>query len=342
MQKEISVVIPLYNKKKYIQRTLDSVFIQTFQNFECIIIDSSTDGSTDIVCQYADPRIIHITLDRTSAAKARNLGASLAKTDFIAFLDADDEWQPDHLETLLHIRKKFPDAGLYSTPYVKLKLDGRPMVMLFVGIPPPPWEGYLENYLLTSSRGDEPVNSSTAAVPRNIFESFGGFPEELDYGEDQFLWGKIALGYPVAYSWNGLTIYHTEASDRICNEPREIQEHPFSVYLKRELDQGRIPEKDRLDCFSYIKRKRHSHLFSSFIFRKKYKNSTTDTNPLVKVTTIRENIPQTLNLSANFVHPLFKFYNSSLHDTIRLLLCRVYGSYNPGSVFNPMEKERFP
>lgn len=108
------------------------------------------------------------------------------------------------------------------------EITGSPMVMLFVGIPSPPWEGYLENYLRTCSRGDEPVKSSSCAIPREIFESVGEFPEDLEYGEDQFLWGKIELDYPVAYSWRGLAIYHTEATGRICNKEHAIDEHPFS------------------------------------------------------------------------------------------------------------------
>lgn len=338
MQKDISIVIPLYNKEKYIRRTLDSVLKQTVQNFECIIVNSSTDASTEIVRQYVDPRIIHITRERTTAAQARNLGARLAKTDLIAFLDADDEWQPDHLETLLNIRKKFPDAGLFSTPYIKLKQNGNPMVMLFMGIPPPPWDGYLENYLRICSRGDEPVNSSSCAVPRDVFESVGGFPEGLEYGEDQFLWGKISLSYPVAYSWNGLAIYHTEAIDRICNKEHTIDEHPFSQYLKQELAAGTIPLKKRQECRAYIQRKRYSVFFSSFIMGS-YESfngepsgtgtSTKSANVLSRFFTGCGSVIQPLRRVADSA------YHSTVHDSIRSLLCKIYGSYNPGFTFSP-------
>ncbi len=340
MQKDISIVIPLYNKEKYIQRTLDSVLKQTVQNFECIIVNSSTDASTEIIHQHVDPRIIHITRKRTTAAQARNLGARLAKTDLIAFLDADDEWQPDHLETLLNIRKKFPDAGLFSTSYVKIKQNGNPMVMLFVGIPPPPWDGYLENYLRICSSGDEPVNSSSCAVPRDVFESVGGFPEDLEYGEDQFLWGKIALSYSIAFSWNGLTIYHTEASDRICNEPHMIKEHPFSNYLKNELEKGTIPQKDRPDCLAYIRRKRYSQFFSTLLCwgaasckKKKPGNEIPDY--------VLHGVRRFLLFPVKYTGRLFlNFYHSSFYDKIRMFICRICGCYNPGSRFKEFGTEK--
>jgi len=333
MQKDISIVIPLYNKEKYIQRTLDSVLNQTFQNFECIIIDSSNDGSTNLVKQYADPRIVLVTCERSNAAKARNLGVTIAQSDFIAFLDADDEWQPDHLETLLNLKKKYPDAGLFSTPYVKLKPNGSPRVMLFVGIPKPPWEGYLSNYLRICSRGDEPVHSSSCAIPRDIFETMGGFPNSLKYGEDQFLWGKISVAHPVAFSWKGLTIYHTEAMGRICNETHVIREHPFSAYLKQELATGGIALNKQRECRAYIRRKRYSEIFSTLFMENKFPRNR-------EFQGIGEKLPEseTTNhyfkvLMKNVGCFVNKIYDSTIHDKIRLLTCRIFRCYNPGIIF---------
>ena len=79
--KLISIVIPLYNKELYIERTLNSVLAQTYPYFSCIIIDSSGDRSTDVVKQFSDPRIIHIIRKKTGAAAARNIGVSLAQSD---------------------------------------------------------------------------------------------------------------------------------------------------------------------------------------------------------------------------------------------------------------------
>jgi|GEM_PF-1213094 len=331
MKPDISIVIPLYNKERYIRRTMDSVLCQTHMNFECIIVDSSIDGSTEIVKKYDDPRMVYLSFEKSTAAHARNHGARIAQSDLLAFLDADDEWQPDHLETLIHLRKRFPEAGLYSTPYVKIRRDGCPMVMLFYDIPRPPWEGHIPDYLLTCSRGDEPVHSSSCAVPRHIFESMDGFPENLVYGEDQFLWGKISLAYPVAFSWNGLTIYHTEALGRICDEVHVTREHPFSAYLRQELAGGRIrPEKIR-ECRAYIRRKRFSESFSRLL-------SGGETASIVDASTMAESTSVgAVGVEKKSTGPmkiagraLNRFYHSSVHDTLRRCLCFMYGCYNPG------------
>jgi len=329
MVPEISVVIPLFNKERYIRRTIESVLRQTFQDFEIIIIDSSTDRSTDIVKQYDDPRIIHIVRDRMRAAPARNLGVNVARSDYVAFLDADDEWQPDHLETLVSLRKKYPDAGLYSTPYVKLRHDGRPWIMLFTGITPPPWEGYLTNYLRICSRGDEPVNSSSCAIPRQVFFEVGGFPENLEYGEDQYLWGKISLTYPIAFSWKGLTIYHTESTGRICNDPHIFNEHPFSIYLYKEIKKGEISHEKQLEYAEYIRRKRHGSFFSSYFTL----NSHGDTCVHSEVKNITTN-NYFISLFLSGMHKGVNFslqwlYNSSFHNLYRRFLCLIFGSYSP-------------
>ncbi len=331
MKPEISVVIPLYNKERYVRRTIDSVLCQTFQNFECIIVDSSTDGSVRLVNQYNDPRIILVSCEKSTAAQARNRGVMIAQSDLVAFLDADDEWHPDHLETLHRIRKSFPDAGVYSTPYVKLKPDGRPMVMIFYDIPPPPWEGYIPAYLRSCSWGDEPIHSSSCAVPRFVFETMGGFPENLVYGEDQFLWGKISLNYPVVYSWKGLTIYHTEALGRICDEIHEIREHPFSIYLRKGLAEGVIPPEKIRDCRSYIRRKRYAEFFSRLVSGDQpvacEDRAISVKDPSIGLRGAENKSNSIMEIIGRI---LSRFYLSSVHDILRLALCKIYGCYNPG------------
>lgn len=310
----ISIIIPLYNKERYIQRTLDSVFQQTVQDFEIIIIDSSSDQSTRIVRKNPDPRILHIVRDRTRAAMARNLGAQAAHTDFFAFLDADDEWRPDHLETLLRLRKQFPNAGLYSTAYVKLMSDGSPMVMVFAGIPPPPWEGTIPDYLQSCSRGDEPVNSSSCAMPRDVFQRMGEFPEDLVYGEDQYLWGRIAFEYPIAYSWNGLAIYHTEASGRVCEEVHQVREHPFSTWIRRTMENGNLSPEQQATCRAYLRRKKVPELISRVLMGPSSpRSSGSGARCTNRVGTI-----------------LSCVIRSPLQQAVRSLLCRYYHCYDPG------------
>lgn len=107
MSGKISVVIPLFNKGPYIARTLDSVLKQTFQDFKVIVVDDgSTDDGAEIVRGFDDPRIQLIQQPNQGESVARNRGVDESLSDFVAFLDADDEWMPKHLETILKLIEK--------------------------------------------------------------------------------------------------------------------------------------------------------------------------------------------------------------------------------------------
>ena len=99
---KISVVIPMYNKENFIKETLDSVLQQTFTDFEVIIVnDCSTDNSGKVILECKDKRIKtieHKTNKGLSAA--RNTGILNSKSDYIAFLDADDTWNENYLTTI--------------------------------------------------------------------------------------------------------------------------------------------------------------------------------------------------------------------------------------------------
>ena len=103
----ISVVIPLYNKEKKIEYTLKSVFTQTFQNFEIVIVDDgSTDNSVEEVEKFTDSRIRLIHQTNAGVSAARNRGIEAASGELIAFLDADDVWMPEYLATQYGLYQK--------------------------------------------------------------------------------------------------------------------------------------------------------------------------------------------------------------------------------------------
>jgi hypothetical protein len=158
----------------------------------------------------------------------------------------------------------------------------------------------------------------------------GGFPEELKYGEDQYLWGKISLKYPVVYSWKGLTLYHTDARGRICDEIHGIQEHPFSVYLKQELAAGAVPAEKLPECRAYIRRKRYTEIFSRLVSG----DEPASCEPLKASSTGSGEAKNTSKGSMKIIgRSLTRFYHSSVHDMLRLALCKIYGCYNPGRAF---------
>ena len=125
MTVKFSVIIPLMNKGPYITRAIKSVQDQSCQDFEIIVIDGgSHDEGPRIVKEMDDPRIHFIVQTGKGVSSARNEAVQFAKCEFIAFLDADDEWMQKHLETIVRLIENFPGAGMFATAYKIQEKDG--------------------------------------------------------------------------------------------------------------------------------------------------------------------------------------------------------------------------
>lgn len=113
----ISVIIPLYNKAHTIVNTLNTVLNQTYQNFEIIIVnDGSTDNGIEVIKQnFNDSRIRIINQSNAGVSAARNRGIQESHGTWISFLDADDEWMPDYLETVAQITNNCNDNLIIIT-----------------------------------------------------------------------------------------------------------------------------------------------------------------------------------------------------------------------------------
>ncbi|HTY52849.1 MAG TPA: glycosyltransferase family A protein [Methanomicrobiales archaeon] len=251
----VSVVIPLYNKGQYIGRAVESVRNQTFRDSEIIVVDDgSTDDGPAVVEGIGDPRIRIISQKNSGVSAARNRGVRIAGSDFVAFLDADDEWTPVHLETLLKLRREYPGAGMYSTAHQIMDYSGTLRTPGYRAIPPPPWEGLLPGFFRSIATGEYPVNASVAGIPRGIFLEFGGFPEGMWWGEDLDLFGRIALKYPVAFSWTIGAIYHHDTAHRASNRLPALYEEPFVITAKKEMGEGRVPPEMARDLMEVVAR----------------------------------------------------------------------------------------
>ena len=113
-----SVVIPLWNKRHTVAFSVASALRQSYGELELIIVDDgSTDGSREALGGFSDPRIRLIGQPRLGPGGARNTGIRAARGDWIAFLDADDVWLPNHLAELDRIRAAYPDAALIGTAF---------------------------------------------------------------------------------------------------------------------------------------------------------------------------------------------------------------------------------
>jgi glycosyltransferase involved in cell wall biosynthesis len=108
-----TVIIPTYNRENFIKDTIESVFAQTYKNWELIIIDDgSNDNTQSIVKSFKDERIRYIWQKNSGLNAARNTGIKNSRGEYISFLDSDDIWEPEKLAKQVEILDKKPDIGL--------------------------------------------------------------------------------------------------------------------------------------------------------------------------------------------------------------------------------------
>lgn len=204
----ISVVIPLYNKEKQIAYTLQSVFEQTFQDFEIVVVDDgSTDNSVEEVEKFDDSRIRLIHQTNAGVSAARNRGIEEARGELIAFLDADDEWMPEYLATQYGLYQKYPECSVYACNYEFRDSEGKVTPTIIRKLPFEGEDGVLSNYFEVASCSHPPICSISIMVKKTAIQAIGGFPLGIKSGEDLLTWARLAVSGVIAYSRKSLAMF---------------------------------------------------------------------------------------------------------------------------------------
>lgn len=236
----VSVVIPLYNKAPYIQRALDSVLAQTYTNFEVIVVDDgSTDGGAEVVRRCRDPRVRLVVQRNTGASAARNRGVAETEAEWVAFLDADDEWLPTFLERVTALaRSNASFAAVFANRKDAVKGTARLTRRSGAG-------GIVDDYFrfcLTNRRPG--MCCSAVIVRRSTLLLVGGFPVGVAHGDDLDTWGRLAWSGNVGYVPDVLAVYHMETPGSVAKQERLNPQYPeFVLTYRRWRKEGRIPDR---------------------------------------------------------------------------------------------------
>lgn len=218
----ISVVIPLYNKERQIGSTLRTVLGQTYKDFEIVVVDDgSTDGSAAEVAEFSDPRIRLIHQQNAGVSAARNHGIEEARGEFVALLDADDEWLPDYLASQMELVGKYPQCDVFATNYQFKDTRGRTTPTILRNLPFDGEHGILSNYFEVASSSHPPLWTSTVMARKSAFQSIGGFPGGIKSGEDLLTWARLACRYGIAYDKRALATFNVEGYD-VKEKPKRI------------------------------------------------------------------------------------------------------------------------
>ena len=215
-----SVIIPLYNKETTIKRAIDSVLNQTFQDFEIIVVDDgSTSQSVKQVEAINDSRLEIISQENAGVSAARNRGIREAGFEYLAFLDADDEWLPGFLDTISHLISNYPDCVVYGTRYFLGMPDGKTTRPCLVRGLSDQFFGVVEDYFTIAAKSDPPIHASAVVVKKSAINRIDGFPLGIKSGEDLLTWARLACMGQVAYSMEPKSVFWQEPAHLYDGKP---------------------------------------------------------------------------------------------------------------------------
>lgn len=187
-----SIIIPTYNRSELLTPTILSVQNQTFEDWECIIVDDgSTDGTRERVeeIKKTDPRIKYVYQENAERSAARNNGIKNSSGEYICFLDSDDLYFSNHLENLKNVIESLD----YSICMIINEMQIVNQTQKAASQLPPLSENIIQ-YLFVN-----PITPSRVCIHHNILEK-ELFDEDIVVVEDRILWMRIAENYPVFLS----------------------------------------------------------------------------------------------------------------------------------------------
>jgi glycosyltransferase involved in cell wall biosynthesis len=181
----VSVIIPTYNRADLLMASLRSVAAQTFTDYEVIVVDDgSSDGTRERVNGWPRP-IRYLWQPNQGVSEARNHALRVTKSEFVAFLDSDDLWQPRFLEQTVGRLRECPDEVLVFTDFISTDPAGKPIR----GHRKKPHSGDVTARLFASTF----IHTSAVVMRAAIIRDAGGFDGRLTHNEDYDLWLRLSL-----------------------------------------------------------------------------------------------------------------------------------------------------
>lgn len=245
MRSKVSVIIPVFNREKTIERAVRSILMQTYQNVEVIVVDDcSTDRTVALVNKIDDERVKCVRLDKNcGACRARNVGIAMATGDFVAFQDSDDEWLPNKLEIQVESLKNDKVEVNFCAFY---RINGRKKVR----IPE-------RNFVLPKSHEaisrdllkENFISTQTILARRDVFKKVK-FDEDLPRFQDWDLAIRLAREYQISYTDSPLVNVYVQGDSITKNAKKGLD--ALEIIRKKYSDQI-IHDWEVLRSFSYKK-----------------------------------------------------------------------------------------
>ncbi|MFH1681748.1 MAG: glycosyltransferase [Candidatus Eisenbacteria bacterium] len=229
----VSVIIPTYNRASLVRESIESVFAQTFKDYEIVVVD---DGSTDNTGVLLDPlveagRIRYVRTPNRGESAARNVGLEMACGKYIAFNDSDDLFTPRKLEKQVAFLESSPGIALVHSGYGKFDEEGRELgyrdTSRFAGRCYP--RILLEWTVLMAV--------PTVLVRASVMGEVGGFDERMKRAADLDMWRRITMRHPIGVLPEMLSRVRVHRGN--VSEDKALAEDAFRIYLQKAFDEDR-------------------------------------------------------------------------------------------------------
>jgi glycosyltransferase involved in cell wall biosynthesis len=219
----VSIIVPCYNSSRFIRTALDSIFQQSYSNYEIIVVnDESTDDTEAILLSYWD-RINYVKRKNGGPSAAKNSGLEIAQGDFITFLDHDDTFAPNKLEIQVKCLQENVDAlACIGKSHYVFSEGATPDLVIF-----PDDTHEVHNYLLGSM-----------LFRKEVFEKYGLFNENLIYAEDIDLVNRLRENQEKMVVINEVTLHYSMHSSNLTKNRMDTAQGMIKA-LKLSLDRRR-------------------------------------------------------------------------------------------------------
>jgi glycosyltransferase involved in cell wall biosynthesis len=218
---KVSIIITCYNYGRFLMESVSSALAQTYNDVEVIIIDDGSTDDTPTVVQnwQSEPRVRYFRQRNGGISSALNAGVRMATGEFVAFLDADDRWDPRKLEKQM---SRFQDSkvGVVYTESFEMSADEKGLRRYYGTRYLAPRKGWVTPYLVY----DNFVPFSSAVVRKECFDKAGNFDESIKASPDFDFWLRVAVHYPFDFVDEPLVFYRTGHADQVSRnwEMREV------------------------------------------------------------------------------------------------------------------------
>lgn len=244
MTSPVSVIIPTFNRAEMLRDAIESVYCQTYGDWELIVVDDGSTDSTRKMVRAYEPRIKYVYQGNKGLSSARNLGISLSGGELIAFLDADDIWLPDKLELQVRMMRRSQDIGLVGCGAYLMNAAGQTIGEIrsknYSSRHELLRDLYIRNVIVGSASG--------SLVRRACFGTAGLFDETLRSAEDWDMWLRIARSYEIRFIEKPL-VKIRDHSDGMHRDVERMKANQKRVIGKNLVDVGRW---HRGRAYSYI------------------------------------------------------------------------------------------